>query len=244
MEDFGTLMKRKRDKINAHKKAALQGRVDDTLAAIDAAKKDKVQLTAAASKLRQRVESLKTMAADLERERSKYDAHYTEQKQRRDARSKPIEGNGMLDFARGCGDEQMRHTHKGRHLRRTGYCVKYDNSRVLGPSEFVLVCERQQRAQTMMEGRINNATTSAIAATSSSGCSDQQLSVRPKHNRTFAASPLQDMHYHGSSSLPDLEGYRGKSLRRTRHYYDYEGKMISMDPCDWPTHNGFVFIGM
>lgn len=71
---------------------------------------------------------------------------------------------------------------------------------------------------------------------------DRRDAVRAVQSR----SVLHQMNYHGMPSLylQDLEQKRGHSLRRTRHYTDFMGRLISMDPCDWPSHNEFVLIGL
>jgi hypothetical protein len=185
---------------------------------LDADRAAKAKLLGKTAALKARMDNLRTFEAGLAKTKKDHDAFNCQRAEMVANRTQALGANGMLTFTERFGEgNHVKPSQPGRNSRRTRFYRDYTGKCELGECEWVDNWNLRQRANSQMEER-------AV--------------VQASIPRVAREKPIRE-----SIALPDLEQYKGRSTLRTRHYYDYEGKRINMDPCDWPQHNGFVLIG-
>lgn len=233
-----TLAQRQKLEQRRARHASMKLKISELASNLSKEKAEKQELAARTNNLREEIAKLQQASSALTEERTRFQMFVERNVKQHEKRHEELGQAGMLTFSqRDRGDSQKHTTAPGRHLRRTAFCTAYSGEPILTPgtSEAMEIKKRQTRIDTRLDERSRSETVASPTV---------QPNAPAAGRRSKALSPLQEMNYLGKPSVMDLESYRMKSLRRTRHYFDYSGKMISMDPCDWPSQDGFVLTGM
>ena len=178
--------------------------------------------------LQKRLKYLEENAEAMKRVVTDHNSFLSSKRAHEEKRHESLGSSGMLCFREKFGEgDHKKPPPKARNSRRTGFYTDYQGRAHLGDCEWLETWKRQQAANEEIDKR----------ETQRSQRRDAALKVgTPEPTK---AKPLVE-----SQALPDLERMRHQSSRRTRFYTNYEGKRIMMDPCNWPSHHGFVMIGM
>lgn len=199
--------------------------------------------------LRQRVNTVRSIAGTLQTEQQKFDAFTAAGRAtaalRHPERSgeSPFASMGQHQEAPKPSDHQQ-----GRSAKRTAYCTDYANIRYLGEREDDAKEALHRKVEALLRSR-GDGSASAPAAASSSSASPAGAGslVLPPLLSASATAPsrtveevrgLSSLGYVGGDSRINLKQFHKRSTNRTRAYRDYEGKMVYMDTCDWPVTEG------
>jgi len=222
----------------AMEREVLRERLATLETALDAEKKEKEHLRRVTVSLRQRVDTMRSIAGELEIQQQKFDA-FTAAGRATAALRNPERVCESSLASLGSQEEaaNLLGPH-GRTVKRTAYCTDYANIRYLGEREADAKESLQRKAEALLRtrgGEDREATASGSNA----------LKVFPPlHQRSGPLTKVDEVRglsmlgYVGGDSRVNLEQFHKRSTNRTRSYRDHEGKLIYMDTCDWPVTEG------
>jgi hypothetical protein len=256
------------------KRAILEDKAADLEDRLALERKARLEADQKTVKLKERMQYLEAMAAELDQTRTTHKAFVEAKTAQFESRRQPLGDEGMLTFSAhskfGEGNS-VKPSRIGRNSRRTAFTTDFRGVHILGDSEFVHKWRLQNRAEEIMGAREQErsalrdrkAAARAAGATGATGggggggrtSTTPQPASSNANNATRAASSVSGQTTATTSNpewvsrrrangLPTLDACKHASSRRTKFYVNYEGKRIMMDPCDWPEEHDFVLIGL